>query len=226
MAENVPIIAGETEAYSEPPAAAQPQAPEADHSRYVQLRDKLQAEVDGKANAISGAQDLDVGAKHRALTDLWNQAVEAESNLSQLYAKELQEKIDRAERRVFHVPARLADSVRSAYQMASGEVEFASFTADEGFEGLASSREKLTEIYDRAARTGDKALQLAVYHLATERGIHSLRDRHLSTSSELSKAWTDYTAARKKLDHWNNSEERMWGQLSGTRGLRKPPELR
>ena len=208
------------------PAAGQTElSPEQDHSRYRQLRDKLQAELNTRAEKMATDPDLDEGTRHRSLNDLWNAYTEGEMKIGQLYEKELQEAVETQEKRVFFTPRDLKDSVRSSYHMIEGEVDLAGMEG-EGFEGIQAGHEKLEQMYDRASRTQDRALMLAIYQYAVERGLHSLRDRHLSNSPELSKAWEGFTAARMKLDNWNSREENLIQRLDGRRGIVKPPVIR
>src|SRR5215210_6315111 len=183
-------------------------SPEQDHARYVRLRDELQTELNRRAEKISTDPETDQGYKHRALNDLWNAYTEGEMKIGQLYEKELEENVSEQEQKVFRVPKDLKDSVRSSYHMVTGEVELAGMEG-EGFEGIAASSEKLEQMYERAVRTQDRALMLAVYQFAVEKGIHHLRDRHLSTSPELSRAWEGFNLARRKLDDWNSREENL-----------------
>src|SRR5215211_2992961 len=217
-------VASEAQVAQEQQAQGQGQQtpPEADHARYRQLRDRLQAEVNGVAEQISNDPSTDNGYKHRALSHLWNQAQEADRKISALYANELQDIVAEQEKKVFRVPKDLKDSVRSSYQMVTNEVDLAGLE-EEGFEGIQAGREKLEQLYERAARTQDKALMLAVYHYATEKGLHDLRDRHLATSGELARAWESYTAARKKQANWHDREENLIQRLDGRRGIVKPP---
>jgi len=200
--------------------------PEADHSRYQKIRDELQTELNTRAEKISTDPELDEGARHRSLNDLWNAYAEGEMKFGQLYEQELQGIVDEQEQKVFRTPPNLMDSVRSSYSMISNEVDFANIEEGEGFEGIRAGNEKLEQLYDRATRTQDRALMLAVFHLATEKGIHGLRDRHLATSKDLSSAWESYTAARMKLANWTDREENLIQRLDGRRGLAKPPVIR
>jgi|SRR5215207_1720221 len=201
-------------------------APEQDHARYRQLRDKLQEELNQRAETISVDTELDEGTRHRSLNELWNKYSEGERMISQLYEKELQGIVDEQEQKVFRIPSNLMDSVRGAYQLVNNEVDLAGYEGGEGVEGIRAGNEKLEAMYERAVRTRDRALQLACFQYATEKGLHDLRDRHLATSKDLSRAWESYTAARQKQDNWDNPQERLWQHLTGNRGLVKPATIR
>jgi len=204
--------------------------PEADHARYRQLRDKLQAELNERTEKISTNPETDNGTKHRTLSALWDQAMEADKKIGELYQKELEDNISEQEQKVFRIPPNLMDSVRSSYQMVTNELAYVGIEEGDSSAGalgaIEAGREKLEAMYERATRTRDKALQLAIFQYATEKGIHHLRDRHLETSKDLSRAWEGYTAARLKLADWTSREENLIQRLDGRRGIVKPPEVR
>jgi len=199
----------------------QPQelAPEQDHSRYRQLRDAVQKELNTRVERTANDPELDAHAKDWKLGTLWDSAVSADAKVSEFYEKELADNVAKEEQRVYRIPSHLQDSVRSAYSQVVGEMDLASY--EEG-----DSTERLERLYDRARRTGDKALQLACYHRAVELDIHWLRDEHLSTSPELSQAFEGYNLARAKLANWGDKEQNLIERLDGRRGLIKPPEVR
>jgi hypothetical protein len=195
-------------------------APEQDHARYRQLRDKLQAELNQRSEKVAADPELDEHARDWKLNTLWDSALSADAKISELYERELEDTVAKEERKVYRIPKDLMDSTRSAYSQVTGEMEMAAY--EEG-----DPTERLERLYNRALRTNDQALQLACYHVAVERDIHWLRDQHLETSPELSKDFENYTLARHKRADWNDKEENLIQRLDGRRGIVKPtPELR
>jgi hypothetical protein len=202
-----------------PQARPQELPPESDHQRYRQLRDKLQTELNQRVENVSNDEELDSHAKDWKLGALWDSAVSADAKLSEFYERELQDQVGEAERKVYRVPSHLQDSTRSSYQLVESEMDLA------GLEG-EDSHAKLEKTYSRAVRTGDKALQTACFHRSVELGIDWLRDKHLETSNELRQAFSDYTAAQRKLADWTDKEQNLVQRLQGLRGLVQPIEIK
>jgi hypothetical protein len=205
-------------------AAEEQQAePQIDHSELTNYVGQLQAELDQKIEQIKSDRRLDKSEQRLQISETWNRATEAHANLMTWYQGQLEERSAEQERRVFHIGTQqMQDSARSTYAdlyhhtnllLSSGESE-----------GITAAEEEMERLWERAARTGDKVLQLVVGHRAAEVGMEKLRDRWLQTSEEKTRAWQKYVEARQKLEHFKNPQERLWGQLTGGFALRKPPE--
>ena len=203
-------------------AAAQDGEEAIEHPEFDKQIAGLQAKVDMKAEEIRTDASLDDGEKSRQIQHLYNEAKEAKQVFEKRYEQQLAEESAEAEKKVFHVIPSERDSVRAAYNEVYNATTLG-FESGDG-EGISYAREELERLAERAVRTGDTALAKAVFHVATERGEQSLRDRYLASHPEKQRAWEDYTAKRRKLADFQNPQERLWRNLTGSWALRKPPE--
>ena len=92
-------------------------------------------------------------------------------------------------------------------------------------EGLSHAREELERLWDRARRTGDRALKQAVGHAALERGIAGIRDEYLASDKDAAMHFQKYTVARIRQDDWKSGTNRSLSAMAGYTSLAKPPEL-
>ena len=228
MAANVPRVAEESEAaasatYAEQVEAAKEQQQQITHPELEGAVRKIQNSLDARVQMIRDDAGIDPTEKRLRIREQWQKAEDVHRQVMDRYEAQLDETSAERERALFHVGTReMQDSVRSAYSdlydrtiygLGSGETE-----------GVAYAREELERLWERALRTSDRALQVAVGHRATELGMAEIRDAWLATSEEKSKAWGRYVEARTKLDHFKNPQEVAWARMTRGWSLRKPEE--
>jgi len=192
---------------------------EVEHPEFEAMIQKVQKGLDAKVEEVREDRRLTRPEQRQQITDLWSRVSEFHANMFKTHEQILADRAAAQEQAVFYTFPPQRDSVRSAYNDLYSRTEG---TGDA--EGLKNAREELTRQWERAVRTGDTALQTAVGHLATERGMEALRDAWLATSQERTEAWGRYAEARTKLANWQDPQARMWGNLTGRYALRKPPE--
>jgi hypothetical protein len=200
----------------------QEQASPIRHPDFEKGMAQLQQGLERRAELIRNDQTIDSTERRIQMQELWDKAVEARAQLTEIYERQLEEDSADIEKRVFYTIPSERDSVRSAYNDVYDRTALAYESGDA--DGISHAREELERLYERAERTGDSALLKAVFHIATERGEHALRDRYLATHPEKHKAWTDYVSTRQRLAHCKDPGERLWGSLTGSWMLSKPPE--
>jgi len=190
-----------------------------DFPEFEAVIQRVQKGLDLRAEEVRQDRRLTRGEQRQQLTDLWARVSEGHASLLRTHEAILEDRAAEQERAVFYVSGTQQDSVRSAYNDVYDRTS-SSGDAD----SRIHAREELERLWDRAVRTGDKALQTAVGHLAVERGMEGLRDKWLATSAERTEAWGRYAEARTKLANWQDPQARMWGNLTGRYALKKPPE--
>jgi hypothetical protein len=220
----VPRIAEESEesslreARSEASEARQQQV---EHPEFEALNQKLQKAMDAKVEQVRADRRLTRPEQRQQITDIWNRVSEYHATTFKAHEELLADRAAEQERAVFYVSGAQQDSVRAAYNDVYDRT--GGFSSGDA-EGVKHAREELERFWERAVRTGDKALSDAVGHIAVERGIEGLRDGWLATSQERTEAWGRYAEARTKLAHWQDPQVRMMGHLTGRWSLAKPPE--
>jgi len=189
------------------------------HPEFEALIQKVQKGLDAKVEEVRQDRRLTKAEGRQQITDIWNRVSEYHASTFKAHEEILEDRAAEQERGVFYIFPPQRDSVRSAYNDLYSRAEGAG-DAD----SRIHAREELQRQWERAIRTGDKALQTAVGHIATERGMEPLRDAWLATSQERTAAWGRYAEARTKLADWQSPQARMWGNLTGRYALKKPPE--
>jgi hypothetical protein len=218
----IPRIAEESEesalreARSEAREARQEQV---DFPEFETMIQRVQKGLDLRAEEVRQDRRLTKGEQRAQITDLWNRVSDYHERMLKAHESGLADRVGEQERAVFYTFPPLRDSIRAAYNDLSTRT-----TSSGGAEGAIHAREELQRQWERAVRTGDTALQTAVGHIATERGMEPLRDQWLATSAERTEAWQRYGEARTKLASWRDPKERMMGTLTGRWSLAKPPE--
>lgn len=201
-------------------AAEQGEAQEIEHPDLEGAVAALQGKVDQAVELVKSDRRLDKTEQSQKLQQVWKGATAAHAELMQVYDARLEERSNEAERGLFSVIPSRQDSVRQAYNdlydrttpgFASGDLE-----------GIEHAREEMERMWERAIRTGDRALETAIGQLAIERGDVKLRDAYLGRSKEKAGAWERYVAVRRQLEHFRNPQERMWANLTGRWYLKKP----
>jgi hypothetical protein len=132
-----------------------------------------------------------------------------------------QRSIAELEKKVFEVSFPLSvsphekETFRMSYRDAYDRAERAASSAGkEPRERL----EALTNLLERAERTGDGPQADAVYYLALERGLFGVADTYRASRPKAKERWEAYSAARQE-------EESLGNQLFGWVGPQKPPEI-
>ena len=222
-----PRVAEESEAaasaaYAEQVEAAKEQQ-QITHPELEGAVRKIQNSLDARVQMIRDDAGIDPTEKRHRIREQWQKAEDLHRQVMDRYEAQLDETSAERERALFHVGTReLQDSVRGAYSdlydrtiygLGSGETE-----------GVAYAREELERLWERALRTSDRALQVAVGHRATELGMAEIRDAWLATSKEKTNAWGRYVEARTKLAHFQNPQERAWAYMTRGWSLQKPEE--
>ena len=182
----------------------------------------MQASLDARVDQVKEDRRLDKNEQRLKIQDTWNEATDVHARVMKAYEHELEARATQAEQGLFHVIPANRDSVRQAYNDVYDRT-VPGFQSDDG-ERREESREEMERLWERAIRTGDKALETAIGQLAIERGDEKHRDAYLARSPEKTGAWQRYGEARTKLDHFKNPQERFWGSIAGGFSLRKPPE--
>jgi hypothetical protein len=217
----IPRIAEESEASSRSEEARRSEATQREvaHPEFEAMIQRVQKGLDLRAEEVRQDRRLTKAEGRKQITALWNRVSEGHASLLKTHEAILEDRAAEQERAVFYVSGTQQDSVRSAYN------DLYDRTGSSGdADSRIHAREELERLWERAVRTGDKALMTAVGHLATERGMEPLRDAWLATSQERTEAWGRFTSARTKLANWQDPQARMWGNLTGRYALTKPPE--
>ena len=204
------------EARSEASEARQQQV---EHPEFEAMNQKLQKAMDAKVEQVREDRRLTRPEQRQQITDIWNRVSEYHASTFKAHEAILEDRAAEQEKAVFYVSGTQQDSVRSAYNDVYDRTS-SSGDAD----SRIHAREELERQFERAVRTGDRALQTAVGHLATEKGWEGLRDAWLATSQERTEAWGRYAEARTKLANWQDPQARLMGRLTGRWSLAKPPE--
>jgi hypothetical protein len=213
-----------TESGASASSAAQAAAAEREattHPEYENAVIGLQRALEERCEKARQNSSLDPGQRHDAIRDHWHEATEAYGQLREYYEGQLQAGVEERENDLFKVEHHSRSDVRDAYEIV--------YSATRGFdsgsrEGMEQAREELGRYAERARRTGDKALQTAVGHIAIERGIADLRDAYLSASKERTRNWELYNRARIKQDSFQKL--RLTIAAGGSFSLVMPAELR
>ena len=195
-----------------------------DHPELRKGISKLQRHLDERVQKIREDRRLDKGEQQQAVRAEWNRATEFRGRLLKAYEQHLEDGVATKERFLFAVPPANRDSVRQAYNDLYDRTTPGFMSGDP--EGIEHARAEMERLWERAIRTGDKALETAIGQLAIERGQEEMRDRYLSRSKEKTEGWQRYVAARQQLDHFKDPKEHLWGNLTQGWTLSKPPELR
>ncbi len=183
------------------------------------MNQKLQKGLDLRVEEVRQDRRLTRPEQRAQITDLWNRVSEYHATTFKAHEEILEDQAATQEQAVFYTFPPQRDSVRSAYNDLNRRTEG---TGDA--DSRIHAREELERQWERAVRTGDTALQTAVGHIVTERGMEPLRDKWLATSAERAEAWERYGEARKRLANWKDPQARMLGRLTGRWSLQKPPE--
>ncbi len=203
-------------------AVSEAEAPQIDHSELTESVATIQNKLDEIVEKIKQDRRLDKNEQRARIQETWHRAAGAHAELMKVYEARLEERSAQAEHSLFYVIPDNRDSVRSAYNDLYDRTTPGFLSGDP--EGIEYAREEMERLWERALRTGDRALETAIGQLAIERGDERMREAYLSRSKEKSQAWERYVGARQKLEHFRNPQERFWGNLTGSWGLRKPPE--
>jgi hypothetical protein len=195
-----------------------------DHPELRKGFKKLQAHLDERVAKIREDRRLDKGEQQQQLQAEWNRAMEYRGQMMKAYEDHLEEDSAERERSLFSVIPANRDSVRQAYNDLYDRTTPGYLSGDP--EGIEHARNEMERLWERAIRTGDRALETAIGQLAMERGEEKLRDAYLARSPEKTKAWQRYGEARTKLDNFKDPKEHLWGNLTQGWTLSKPPELR
>jgi tetratricopeptide (TPR) repeat protein len=190
-----------------------------DHSELTGAVAKLQNELDRRVERVKADRRLDKTEQLMQIRETWDEASEVRARVMEAYEKQLEERSARAEHSLFHVIPANRDSVRQAYNDVYDRTQALRKAGQ-----FEEAREELERLWERAIRTGDRALETAIGQLAIERGEEKLRDAYLARSPEKARAWQRYGEARTKLDHFNDPQQRFFGNIAGGFSLRKPPE--
>ncbi len=194
------------------------QEQQAAHPEFEAMNRKLQKGLDLRAEEVRQDRRLTKAEGRAQITDLWNRVSDYHATMFGTHEEILEDRAATQEQAVFYVFPPQRDSVRAAYN------DLYDRTSSSGdAEGL-NAREELERHWERAVRTGDRALMTAVGHIATEKGWEGQRDKWLATSEERTEAWQRYGEARTLLANWRDPQVRMLGRLTGRWSLTKPPE--
>jgi hypothetical protein len=155
---------------------------------------------------------------------LWSKALQAQSEVYELYERDLEQTVTKREQSLFHVPQGMRDSVRSAYNDVYDRTQYSLTSGDR--EDLEYARQEMERLWERAVRTGDRALQHAIGQLGLERGDEQVRGWYLNSSDEKRRAWERYVEAQSKAADFGSREGRLRLAVTGNLGLREPPEIR
>jgi len=139
------------------------------------------------------------------------------------YGNELRLDAEEAENTLFGVQPTSRSSVRGAYELVYGATSLGFDSGD--MEGPQYAEGELERYYTRARRTGDSALQTAVFHVAIERGVDSVRDRYLASDKEKARNWERYVQARALKDNFEDAHANFERTVAGVGVLRPPEEL-
>src|SRR5215212_11260698 len=184
------------------------EAPEAQHPELEANMKKLQSTLEGKVEEVRNDKSLDNGARVRAISSIWGRAQEVRQDTENEYRALLEDRVESAQHRLFYTAPAERDSVRAAYSEVQSRVDLAYTSGD--MAGIEYGREQLEEMFERARRTGDRALEKAVGHYALEKGSSPIRDRFVSGSKDRNKAWEDYNFWGRRLQNFNDPQERAW----------------
>jgi hypothetical protein len=145
---------------------------------------------------IRNNPDLSPEAKRRLMGEANKRAHEENRRLQAEERQALQESVAAAERKVLGIsyPERSSTSERAmiamSYRDARREAESA---ASESMDGLS-------ELLDRAEKSGDTQLAEAVYHVATLRGDRGVAESYLTSRPKERARWERYVEARREAE--------------------------
>jgi hypothetical protein len=219
----VPRIAEEAEESSLREArrseASEARQQQVEHPEFEAMNAKLQKAMDAKVEQVRADRRLTKAEGRAQITDIWNRVSEYHASTFKAHEELLADRAATQEQAVFYTFPPQRDSIRAAYNDLSTRT-----TSSGDADSRIHAREELERQWERSVRTGDTALQTAIGHLATERGMEPLRDKWLATSAERTEAWQRYGEARTKLANWKDPQARLMGRLTGRWSLAKPPE--
>lgn len=193
-----------------------------DHSVLTGAVRTIQTKMDNIVEQIKSDRRLDRTEIHHRIRETWHRASGVHAELMQVYERQLEEDSAEREQSLFRVAPNMRDSVRSAYNDVYDRTAPGFQSGDS--EGFEYAREELERLWERAIRTGDRALETAIGQLAMERGDVQLRDAYLSRSKEKTGQWERYVQARQKLESFRDPRQRFYGSLTQGWALGKPPE--
>jgi small-conductance mechanosensitive channel len=145
------------------------------------------------ANIRSNA-DLSESAKTRFAEEASREAQARHKQIVADYEAQTKETLEANERRVFSLnypQGTITDSQKERFRS-----EYRNAT----FHCLNLSAEDLDRMLARAQRTGDRALEQAVYHTAVEQGFFSVADAYRERYPEAREAWDIYVRGRVQAE--------------------------
>lgn len=174
-----------------------------------------------KVEQIRSHPDYSAEAKRRYLGEAYTEAKATHDRLVTEHKAEQERTIKDLERKVFEVNFPLSVStqekemLRLSYRDAFDRAERVASAHQVG----EDRQRALTELLERAERTGDGQQADAIYHLARERGMWGVADAYLTTRPKAKERWEKYRSARQEAE---SLENRLFGRIVGPR---KPHEL-
>jgi hypothetical protein len=145
---------------------------------------------------IRNNPDLSDEAKRRMIDEATARAAEESTRLQNEEREAIEEAVASAERKVLSIafPERASASERAMIAMSYRD-------ALDRAERAASDRDNpdaLSELLDRAEKSGDDQLTRAIYHLATLRGNRVVAEAYLESRPKERQWWERYVEARRE----------------------------
>jgi hypothetical protein len=151
---------------------------------------------------IRGYGDLTPEAKERRIAEVQTRAQAEYQEAIASREREIAQRVEKAEKELFRFryPPLASEAekaqLRALRRQAYDEVSFAATLSEHPIE----IDEKLEGFLERAERTGDEELALAVFHIATEKGSRKVTDAYLAGRPQEKQRWEEYVAARGEAE--------------------------
>jgi hypothetical protein len=203
---------------------SRPTAEAGEHTLFEQATKKVQSIMDQKVEKIRTDETIDDHERHLRIREEYTKAEGIMAQARAAYENELRLDVEESEKGLFQADNHSPSAVNAAYERVFEATRPFDFGTYEGMEHAEAELERYAE---RARRTGDQALEIAVAHIAIERGLDGIRDTYLASpgNKERMRAWERFNAARAKQEDWEDKHANFERTLRGVGILQRPPEL-
>ena len=153
-------------------------------------------------SSIQRMQDYSEAAKERYATEATAKASERHAAIVEKHESSTASVLEQNEKRVFKL------SYPAANLTETQKESFRTSYRDASFRCADLEGDTLERLLGRAQRTGDRAMELAIYHESIERGLFGVAEQYREKHPDAKTAWETYEQGRRNA----SSNEALLGR--------------